>query len=66
MGSQSKKPKIKKLMSLSQEIPENTIKIVKKKDGISFFAPLELQGAVEKAMKMGANAVIKEVEKAGL
>lgn len=39
---------------------------MKKKDGISFFAPLELRGAVEKAMKMGGDSIIKEVEKAGL
>ena len=68
MGSQLKKPKIANLMKQPAGVPPNNIKIIshKKKDNISFFGAFDLNGAVEKSMKMNSDSTIKEIEKAGL
>ena len=61
MGSELKKPKINHLLRLPAGLPKNNIKLIpaKNANNVSFFAPIDLKRAVDKAMSMSADEALK-------
>lgn len=59
MASQTKKPKISALLKSPAGLPPNNIKMIPAKNTASFFAPIDLKAAVDKAMSMSADETLK-------
>eukprot|EP00825_Cyclidium_porcatum_P027798 TRINITY_DN29_c0_g2_i21.p1 TRINITY_DN29_c0_g2~~TRINITY_DN29_c0_g2_i21.p1 ORF type:complete len:896 (-),score=189.11 TRINITY_DN29_c0_g2_i21:400-3087(-) len=62
---------ISEVDKMNQEMPENNIKLVtgfnpENKEACSFFEDIDLKSTLEKAIKLGPEAVLKELEVSGL